>query len=149
MTLFRVPGRRQISRVGVFRADLQGNLLHVNDPWCEITGRSRAEARGRGSRTSSQLERTPEGVPACRYFTSIVAFAPGCSLMWTPKLPGFSKVCDQLWSLASGGLENEPSSAALASRRTLEQDWALTHQGSSGQPIPSRSRRSPATPCTE
>lgn len=39
---------RQVSRVGVFRADLQGNLLHVNDLWCEITGLSRAEVLGRG-----------------------------------------------------------------------------------------------------
>lgn len=39
---------RQISRVGVFRADVKGDLLHVNDHWCEITGLSRDEVLGRG-----------------------------------------------------------------------------------------------------
>ena len=39
---------RQISRVGAFRLGVHGNLLHVNDHWCEITGLSRSEALGRG-----------------------------------------------------------------------------------------------------
>jgi PAS domain S-box-containing protein len=39
---------RQVSRVGAFRADVHGNLLHVNDDWCEITGLARAEVLGRG-----------------------------------------------------------------------------------------------------
>jgi PAS domain S-box-containing protein len=39
---------RQVSVVGVFRADLEGNCIAVNEQWCSITGIERADALARG-----------------------------------------------------------------------------------------------------
>lgn len=36
--------------VGIFRLDAEGNCLYVNERWCEITGLSSDEARGKGYR---------------------------------------------------------------------------------------------------
>ncbi|MDD5300458.1 MAG: PAS domain S-box protein [Gallionella sp.] len=38
----------QISPVGIFRTDAQGNCVYVNECWCKITGRLSADALGRG-----------------------------------------------------------------------------------------------------
>jgi PAS domain S-box-containing protein len=39
---------RQVSVVGVFRTDLEGNCIAVNEQWCSITGIARADALARG-----------------------------------------------------------------------------------------------------
>jgi PAS domain S-box-containing protein len=39
---------QEISNVGVFRSDAEGNCLYVNDHWCKIAGLSREQALGRG-----------------------------------------------------------------------------------------------------
>jgi len=38
----------QISPVGIFRTNTKGDCLYVNDRWCEITGLSAKQAKGRG-----------------------------------------------------------------------------------------------------
>ncbi len=38
----------EVSPVGIFFTDAEGNCLHVNRTWCEISGMSNEEARGKG-----------------------------------------------------------------------------------------------------
>jgi len=38
----------ELSTVGVFESDLEGNVLYVNQGWATMAGISAAEARGRG-----------------------------------------------------------------------------------------------------
>ena len=38
----------EISPVGIFFTDAQGNCLHVNRTWCEIAGMSAEQALGKG-----------------------------------------------------------------------------------------------------
>lgn len=55
----------KLSPVGIFRTDLSGNCLYVNERWCEITGISATDALNKGWRTAvhpDDVERMDEEV---------------------------------------------------------------------------------------
>lgn len=44
----RYAALAKISPVGIFRTNLQGDCVYVNDRWCELAGLSPSEAKGKG-----------------------------------------------------------------------------------------------------